>query len=206
MTEAERVAEPSPRWRRAGQPYLLTRDELVAELRRRGNAATARQIQFWTAAGLLPPPLHGEVPLAADRRHRALYPAYLLPVLDELLDKSDTWSLAQLRASAPAFIEQWRARVGDALPPGMTQVRAISSVVPHSATVVGSTAPALLGTPRIPRALQRTAWEYAALVARERAQDVDAVTLLVRTADGTLVPIPIVAPGQWGGGPPEPDH
>ncbi len=187
-----------PRWRRAGSPYLLTRDELVAELRRRGSATTTRQIQFWVSCGIVPLPARGVAPLAPDRRRRALYPAYLLPVIEHLSNAADhDRSLAQLREEAPALIAKWRADLGDGPPPGMAQVREVSVAMPHSTTATADTS-SPLGTPRLPRALRRTVWDYAASLAGERGQAVGAVTLLVRTRDGEQHAVPVPAPAPRG--------
>ena len=204
--QADSTQGEEPRWQRAGPPYLLTREELVEELRQRRYAVTARQIQFWITSGVLPLPARGVVALGPDRRHRALFPASLIPVLEQLLHAAERGrTLAQLRELAPTLIEQWRGRVGDGRNvPTLAVIRGSGSVVAPTSTLSGSaTAPAPTGSgsgltstapvgiPRVPRALQRAAWQYAALLVAERGHVVGEVTLLVRTRTGEDIAIPV---------------
>ena len=136
--------EADLRWRQAGPPYLLTRDELVEELARRGYATSERQIVSWVSYGILPKSERKVPKLAGDRLPRALYPAYLIPALQELLHHAgQNATIAQLREMAPAILATWRERLGGG-PPGVALSGTASGKASGSATL--ATSAALSGT------------------------------------------------------------
>ncbi len=146
--------EADLRWRQAGPPYLLTRDELVEEIARRGYATSERQVISWVTYGIIPKPERRVPKLSGDRLPRALYPAYLIPALQDLLALAHRGKTrAQLREEAPALVAAWRERVGVGLPGAAlaasshAQASGSASLTPGVPTLSGAgTAPAPTGS------------------------------------------------------------
>ena len=110
MKENEQVTTTAePRWKAAGPPYLLTRDELLSELHKLGYQMSDRQIRDWVTDKIIPRPTHRLPPGATDGIARALYPAWLLVVITKLLQEIDRGaSRAEAQHLAQPLIEQWR--------------------------------------------------------------------------------------------------
>jgi len=196
--------ESDLRWRRAGPPYLLTRDELVEELARRGYATSERQIVSWVSYGILPKSERKVPKLSGDRLPRALYPAYLIPALQELLHQArQNTTLAQLREMAPGIVATWRERMGGGLP-GAALSGTASGRAGGSATLTVTDPRVRPPTrlidarptvpPAVPRALQRALWAYAQQLAELRQDTPVEARIVVRMAEGNEVAIAVPAP------------
>ena len=190
---------PEPRWLAAGPPYLLTRDELIAELAARGFATSPRQLQSWVSYGVLPKPAR-RVPALADARvPRALYPAWLIPVLEELLGLAhQNQTIAQLKDQAPAIIAHWREK--DAV---LLAGSASATASAPAATIAGALRPVgtsrsaswqVRANPRVSRALQRAAWAYARALAAANERTVANLALVVQDEDGAELRVALPAP------------
>ena len=85
------------------EPPLITRDELLETLARRGQAVGERTLQHWERVGALPSPIrrhHGRV-------SRALYPAWYTEVVAAMPRRgAGAGPLAQLRPLLRARFEQ----------------------------------------------------------------------------------------------------
>jgi len=105
-------AGTEPRWKAAGEPYLLTRDELLAELREWVPGVTERQLRSWASYGLLPPTTRN-VPVGAnDGVARALYPVWIIGLVRDLW-KTIRWkqrTIEELKPIAPILWKQWATR------------------------------------------------------------------------------------------------
>lgn len=142
--------EQTPRWQRAGRPYLLTRDELIAELARRSFPIGEPQLRDWVSRGILPKPTRRIPPLAERRVARALYPAYLIPALEELLKAShQRATIAEIKGRAPAIIARWREQIGAGQPRDAVfnaSVATATASAPAATLSGGGTIPAPTGS------------------------------------------------------------
>jgi hypothetical protein len=199
------AVEAALRWRRAGSPYLLTRDELVEELARRGYVTSERQIVSWVSYGILPKPERKVPKLAGKHLPRALYPAYLIPALQDLLYHArQNTTIAQLRETAPTIVAAWHEQIGDGLPGaqlaatghGTSSGTATTLIVdprvrPPTTRPTGDRPPS---PPAVPRALQRALWAYAQQLAELRQTALVEARIVVCLAEGKEVAIPVPAP------------
>jgi hypothetical protein len=87
MSEAQVEIQTEPRWKTAGEPYLLTRDELITELDQRGVHVSDRQLKLWATHGLLPPPIRRLPVGATDGKSRALHPFWVIGLIPDLLSR-----------------------------------------------------------------------------------------------------------------------
>lgn len=111
MSEEQATVETEPRWKAAGPPYLLTREELLAELRKRGIKASDRQIKSWVTYGLIPRPTRRAPPGAAERRAHALYPIWTVGLVVDLLARLRLGaSIEELKSLAPQLSAVWEER------------------------------------------------------------------------------------------------
>jgi hypothetical protein len=112
MSESETEVQAEPRWKIAGEPYLLTRDELLAELREWAPGVTERQLRSWTSYGLLPPTTRN-VPIGAnDGVARALYPVWVIGLVRALW-RTIRWkqqTIEEIKPIAPMLWKQWAKR------------------------------------------------------------------------------------------------
>lgn len=100
---------PLPRWRRAGPPWLLTREELVDELQHAQIDVSGRQIQRWVSAGVLPKPIRQVPRSGPGNKAKALYPQWLLYVLFDLHHQAPPGAtMAELKQVANQSIHTWR--------------------------------------------------------------------------------------------------
>lgn len=173
-----------PRWRAAilaGESHELTTEELLAEFNRdfATPTITARQLKRWAAYGLLPPARRRVPPCATDGIARKLYPYWAVYVVAELLAaQSRGVKLAELLATTPERLTRWEH---DPL------------VDPAAALAHATRVPASMTS--IPRALQRSAWEYAERGAREHGMSAPrAVFLTVHDDNGEQVRVEIRRP------------
>ncbi len=112
MSESETQVQAEPRWRIVGEPYLLTRDELLAELREWVPGVTERQLRSWATYGLLPPTTRKVPPGAMDGVARALHPVWVIGLIRDLW-KRIRWkqrTIEQLKSIAPILWKQWAKR------------------------------------------------------------------------------------------------
>lgn len=143
-----------PRWLRAGPPYWLTRDELIAEMAARGFVVGEPQLRAWVSRGILPKPERRVPPLAEERLPRALYPAHFIPALGALLGFAQQGeSLAEIKQRAPEVFDHWRHQVGEGAPPPPARAYSTLSGVGVSPAPTGSGA-SLVATP--PPAIETT--------------------------------------------------
>jgi hypothetical protein len=107
----EHDAPTEPRWKTAGEPYLLTRDELIAELDQRGVRVTDRQLKSWATHGLLPPPIRRLPARATDGKPRALHPFWVIGFIPDLLGRLRAGhGIKKLVRYAQAQWDQWEKR------------------------------------------------------------------------------------------------
>ena len=189
---AEQQAEP--RWKRAGPPYEMTREEIVAFLREQGYLVTERQLQQWATRGILPAATRKLPRGGGDGHPRAIYPAYLATVIRDLLDDATQGQpLAALQEAAPRYIELRRSDAGpDASP--LKRVTAERSLrwrveaAPVALAAIGAggaTGTATLTvTPRIARALSHQVLAYARQFAERNGTSLKRATLVVEGQDG----------------------
>ncbi len=136
---------------------LVTREQLLTMLGHvYGHEMSERQLRSWAAYGILPPPIRQRPPGKAQGKARALYPLYMVRVLNDLLDEAlDGATIAELKERAPAIIARHAAprpaNNGSTLPPEDQ-----ASTAEERRRL------------RVPLALRRAAWDYAE---RYRAQD-----------------------------------
>ncbi len=78
---------------------LLTRAELLTELRRLGYGMTDRQLRDWVTDGILPRPERRLPPGATDGIARAVYPEWMIGVISDLL-------IRPYRAKSPSIPPQ----------------------------------------------------------------------------------------------------
>jgi hypothetical protein len=103
------VADTTPRWKRAGPPYLMTRAELIEELATWQYRVTDRQLKSWATYGLLPPPIRQVPPGATDGKPRALYRPWVIGAVMDLLArlrKGET--VEDLKPIAPSLWKDWQ--------------------------------------------------------------------------------------------------
>jgi len=166
-------ADAEPRWKAAGEPYQLTRDELVDNLRHRFKYdVTARQLRAWQAYGILPKPLRAVPRGATDGKPRALYPHYMFLTILELCERWEAGATRdELKDAAPDLLRKYRQNTAIEMPEEGQK----------------ST-----GFPRVPRAVQRAVWEYVARVAEPAL--FDRVILTLETKVGGNIEIAIRPP------------
>jgi hypothetical protein len=122
MEEATEQANKStkPRWWTAGPPYLLTRDELLDELHKRGLYISERQIRSWVSYGLLPKPIRRVPSGATDGVARALYPLWIIGVIGELYFSTHNVqpkkTLQWLKKHTQKRIQRWEGQDASFIP------------------------------------------------------------------------------------------
>lgn len=180
----ETAQDTVPRWRAAllaGAPYEFTTEELLAEFNRdfATPTITARRLKSWATYGLLPPSRRRVPPGATDGIARALYPHWTVYVIAELLgEQSRGAKIAELLATTPERLARWEH---DPL------------VDPAAARASATRVPGI--TSIIPRALQRSAWDYAERAARERGMAaLHTIFLTMQDDDGEQVSVEIRRP------------
>lgn len=213
MTEQDVTTEP--RWKAAGPPYLLTRDELLQELHSSGYDLSERRLRDWATEQILPRPVHRLPAQATDGIARALYPAFMVAVIKDLLDAEasrKTTSRASLRKLAPQRIQYWQARYGDApevkdattrvatqtvqiTPLSVSDAGAIhakeTSSLRATSTGTSSVTATLTVSPAPAHRLRDAVWGYAARFAERNGSRVTEATLTLQTEEGISVTIPI---------------
>lgn len=170
------ATEVEPRWERAGEPIQFTREELLDRTRRLGVSLTARQFRSWAELGLLPAPERRVPPASDDGIVRALYPGWTAALIWDLDEKLRLGAkLASLRDYAAARMRAYRAQGTLELPEPR----------PRDAE-----------WPRVPRALQRAAWEYIARfeAGLRVAGAVHEAVLTLRLATGADIAVPVLRP------------
>ncbi len=212
MEEMESApGKTEPRWKMAGPPYLLTRDELLQELRSSGYALSDRRLRDWATEHIIPRPRRRVPAQAPDRVPRVLYPSFMVAVIKDLLDaeSSSQTTREELRQMAPQRIQYWQARYGDnpevkEIPPSTSTFSGGATIpIPISAGTLVSAplAATLSGTGRLvasatvspapARRLQDAVWGYASRFAERNSSRVIEATLTLKTEDGTVITIPI---------------
>jgi len=219
MEEMESApGKTEPRWKMAGPPYLLTRDELLQELRSSGYALSDRRLRDWATEHIIPRPRRRVPAQAPDRVPRVLYPSFMVAVIKDLLDaeSSRQTTREELRQMAPQRIQYWQARYGDdpevkEIPPSTSTFSGGATIpIPIStgtlvsappASTLSGTVPAPTSTGRLTaggtvspapaRRLQHAVWGYASRFAERNSSRVTGATLTLQTEDGTAVTIPI---------------
>jgi hypothetical protein len=221
MEEMESApGKTEPRWKMAGPPYLLTRDELLQELRSSGHALSDRRLRDWATDHIIPRPRRRVPAQAPDRVPRVLYPSFMVAVIKDLLDAESTSQTTreELRQMAPQRIQYWQARYGDdpevkEIPPSASTFSGGATIpipisagtlvsAPPGSTLSGTgTVPAPTSTGRLTAAapvgpapaqrLRLAVWGHAARVAERNAIRVTEATLMLKTEDGTVITIPI---------------
>ncbi len=197
MEEMESApTQPQPRWKIAGPPYLLTRDELLQELRSSGYALSARRLRDWATEHIIPRPRRRVPAQAPDRVPRVLYPSFMVAVIKDLLDaeSSSKTTREQLRQMAPQRIQYWQARYGDN--PEVKEIPPRTSTFSGGATIpipisVGTLVASGTVSPAPARRLQDAVWGYASRFAERNSSRVIEATLTLKTEDGTVITIPI---------------
>ena len=219
MEEMESApGKTEPRWKMAGPPYLLTRDELLQELRSSGYALSDRRLRDWATEHIIPRPIRRVPAQAPDRVPRVLYPSFMVAVIKDLLDaeSSSQTTREELRQMAPQRIQYWQARYGD--DPEVKEIPASTSTFSGGATIpipisngtlvsappastLSGTVPAPTSTGRLTaggtvspapaRRLQHAVWGYASRFAERNSSRVIEATLTLKTEDGTVITIPI---------------
>ncbi len=222
MEEMESApGKTEPRWKRAGPPYLLTRDELLQELRSSGYALSDRRLRDWATEHIIPRPIRRVPAQAPDRVSHVLYPSFMVAVIKDLLvaESSRQTTREELRQMAPQRIQYWQARYGDnpevkEIPPSTSTFSGGATIpIPIStgtlvsappASTLSGTVPAPTSTGRLtavapvtpvgPAPAQRlrlAVWGHTARVAERNAIRVTEATLMLKTEDGTVITIPI---------------
>jgi hypothetical protein len=114
MNELERTdIPPEPRWKRAGPPYLLTRDEFFEELQnqRMNINISERQLRSWVSYGLLPRPVRRAPPGANDGVARALYPIWIMGLIFDVQYRLAMGQhIDDVKKYVPALTEVWQKR------------------------------------------------------------------------------------------------
>ena len=186
MEEMESApGKTEPRWKMAGPPYLLTRDELLQELRSSGYALSDRRLRDWATEHIIPRPRRRVPAQAPDRVPRVLYPSFMVAVIKDLLDaeSSRQTTREELRQMAPQRIQYWQARYGD-----NPEVKEGATIpIPISTGTLVSPPPG----PAPAQRLRLAVWGHAARVAERNAIRVTEATLTLKTEDGTVITIPI---------------
>ena len=105
-------AGSEPRWKTAGEPYLLTRDELLEILHQRGIMVTDRQIKSWVTYGLIPSPIRRVRPGTTDGRPYALFPLWTAGLVMDLVVRMNRGSTIEyLKNKAVPFLwDHWEQR------------------------------------------------------------------------------------------------
>jgi len=211
--------QPQPRWKIAGAPYLLTRDELLQEVRSFGYDLSDRRVRDWVTQNIIPRPMRRLPAQATDGIARSLYPAFMVAVIKDLLEaelRDQVTTREALRQMAPQRIQYWQARYGDnpevkEIPPSTSTFSGGATIpIPISAGTLVSAPPGstLSGTVPVPkstgrlvasgtvspgpaRRLQHAVWGYASRFAERNSSRVIEATLTLQTEDGTVVCIPI---------------
>ncbi len=207
MEEHEQTTTDNvPRWKAAGRPFLLTRDELLEELHRAGELVTEWQLKSWETYGILPQPERRTPPGAPTHTARVLYPVAMLPVIRTLVHRlRHGVSRKDLKRAMPALIDYWQAqsdeRILRSLGGPHDDVRVLGGSAQAGPATGSSPSPAALTSrqaaalwPRISRALQRAAWTYAQRFARYQGTPVVRATLVLEMADGSKEHVPITPP------------
>ncbi len=199
MNEQEVAAEP--RWKTSGPPYLLTRDELLQELRSSGYVLSDRRVRDWVTQNIIPRPTRRLPAHATDGIARSMYPAFMVAVIKDLLGaelSNQATTREELRQIASRLIPYWQKRYGDApevrdataqTSTQTLQTRALSA----SASVASTSSVTAKATvaPRPARRLRLAVWGYASRFAERNTSRVTEATLMLKTEDGTVVSIPI---------------
>ncbi len=111
MSTALISAVSLPRWKAVGEPYLLTRDELIEELANRQVRVTERQVRSWQSYGLIPKPIRRKPQGADDALPRALYPVWVVSLVADILGRiRNGATIDALKQLAPGLIHQWEQR------------------------------------------------------------------------------------------------
>jgi len=154
-----------PRWRRTGQPWQFTGEELLDDFNRGMSLITSRQLRHWTEIGLVPKPERRVPPGATDGIVRALYPWWTIHVLFEIFqERSRGVKLAELRQTADERIARWRTH---------------PLVDPAAARAAAVQIP-----PALPKALQRAVWDYLGRYAQQRADLPSDLHVVIALSDG----------------------
>jgi hypothetical protein len=112
MSETQTAIQAEPRWKTAGEPYLLTRNELLTELREWVPGLTERQLCSWTSYGLLPPTTRNVPSGATDGVARALYPVWVIGLVRDLWKRTQgkQRTVEEIKSIAPILWKQWAKR------------------------------------------------------------------------------------------------
>jgi hypothetical protein len=189
--------QPQPRWKIAGAPYLLTRDELLQEVRSFGYDLSDRRVRDWVTQNIIPRPMHRLPAQATDGIARSLYPAFMIEVIKDLLEaelRDQVTTREALRQMAPQRIQYWQARYGDN--PEVKEITPSTSTFSGGATIqipisAGTLVASATVSPAPARRLQHAVWGYASRFAERNSSRVIEATLTLQTEDGTVVCIPI---------------
>lgn len=193
-------AKVEPRWLAAGPPYEFTRGELLEALRIMGHPMTERRLRTWADRDLLPPPSRRAVPPGAtDGVVRALYPAWTIPVLEQLLHESQhNKTIAELQEVAPKASALWASVAQEKGDLGLlASFGLVIEIDGRPSATDEANYPArakLTGPPRITRALQRAAWDYAADFADKYNKPVKRLRITIEGEDGVYSTLRIPAP------------
>ncbi len=198
MEEVESApGETEPRWKMAGPPYLLTRDELLQEVHSFGYDLSDRRVRDWATQNIIPRPMHRLPAQATDGIARSLYPAFMVEVIKDLLEaelRDQVTTREALRQMAPQRIQYWQARYGDN--PEVKEIPPSTSTFSGGATIpipisAGRLVASGTVSPAPARRLQHAVWGYASRFAERNSSRVTGATLTLQTEDGTAVTIPI---------------
>lgn len=125
--------EQEPRWKTAGDPYLLTRAEVIDELAARGIQTTDRQLKRWATYGLLPSPIRRVPPGSPEGQPYALYPPWIIGVVKEILARLRTGrTIEDIKPEAPRMWKHWERMRGE-FTPGFSGYHTSPLVVPNLA-------------------------------------------------------------------------
>jgi hypothetical protein len=179
------LPEP-PRWRMSGPPYQFTREELINILKTAGYELSERQLRSWATAGLIPHPERRLPPGATDGIARALYPKYVVPLLQVLLQFArDGATMAELKALAPEYERMFkRGEGGDDMSPILGTNPPISYV-----TTTGKQVRRVHTWRRGLRGIERAIETYATRFEEQNGVKLSGATLTLRTEDGQEVTI-----------------
>ena len=182
---------------------LLTREQLVEAARAMGCAITARQLREWASQKIIPLPIRRMPPGNQDRRARALYPAWMVhAICDLLLASQHGTHRKDLPQITRDRIEEWKRRpvsqdilnAAGTAHDAQATIRASSSVSAAATVTRQRSAPmtaALVVTPRIPARLRIAVTGYASRFATRNNTSVRGATLMLEDEHGAVTRIPI---------------
>ena len=172
---------PPPRWDVSGPPYQFTREELIDILKTAGYELSERQLRSWATYGLIPRPERRLPPGATDGIARAVYPKYVVPLLQTLLQFArDGASMAELKAQAPKYERMFSRGAGaDDMSPELGTNPPIAYM-----TTAGKQVTPVHTWKRGLRGIERAIETYATRFEEQNGVKLSRATLTLHTQDG----------------------